>query len=70
VFENEDFPDFDPHDTFDSGSWDSLEHYLLHVTGDTSNEHRFFVRPPGRKTPLGEFDISERIILKCNLSFK
>lgn len=64
MLENENFPDFDPHDTFDSGSCDSLEQLLLHVTGDESNERRFFVRPPENKTPLGEFDLSERIILK------
>ena len=71
MLENENFTDFDLYDTSDSGSCNSLEQLLLHVTGDKSNnEHRYFVRPPDRKTPLGEFDISERIILKCNLTFK
>lgn len=57
MLENEKFPDFDPHDTFDSGSCDSLEQLLLYVTGDKSNENRIFVRQPERKTPLGEFDV-------------
>jgi len=46
VLENENFPDFDPHETFDNISCDAFKQLLLHVTGDNSNERRFFVRPP------------------------
>ena len=68
--ENEKFPDWNPYDTFHSTSCGLLEQPLLLVTVDKSNEHRFFVRMPERNTPLGEFDIGERIILKRNLTFK